>query len=260
MGETATRQAAQRADRSPVGQLVEVEALRVGAGAPRDALVEHLLQCDVRHRASRPRTAARSAARAVATAAACSSAVPNPTRISATTGAKWCSAGTNGAGGAMTQAIPGLMVRPRAVGDVARGPQRVRRAVLLDEQHRELHERADLVQPELELGDDAEVAAAAAQRPEQVRVLGRRSRGHGGRRPARPRADSRLSIVSPCSRLSQPHPPPSVSPPTPVWLTVPAGHGEAVLLASRRRARPRVAPPPTRARGRRGRRRRGRSG
>ena len=34
-----------------------------------------------------------------------------------------------------------------------------------------MHDRADLVQAELELGDDPEVAAAAAQRPEQVGVL-----------------------------------------------------------------------------------------
>ena len=40
-------------------------------------------------------------------------------------------------------------------------------------------ERADRVQPELELGHDAEVAAAAAQAPEQIRILGL-ARGHPG--------------------------------------------------------------------------------
>ena len=89
-----------------------------------------------------------------------------------TTGAKWCSTGTNGAGGAAAHTIAGLTVRPSPAATCA-GPQRVRRAVLLDREHRELHDRTDVVQPELELGHDAEVAAAAAQRPEQVRVLGR---------------------------------------------------------------------------------------
>ncbi len=42
------------------------------------------------------------------------------------------------------------------------------------EQHAHLHHRAGLVQPELELGDDPEVAAATAYRPEQVGVLVRR--------------------------------------------------------------------------------------
>ena len=45
------------------------------------------------------------------------------------------------------------------------------------EEQPEVHDRPDLVQRELELGDDTEVAAAAAQRPVQVGVLGGR-RGH----------------------------------------------------------------------------------
>lgn len=36
-------------------------------------------------------------------------------------------------------------------------------------------------------------------------------------------AESRLSMVSPAFAVSQPVPPPSVRPPMPVWLTVPAG-------------------------------------
>jgi hypothetical protein len=39
--------------------------------------------------------------------------------------------------------------------------------------HAAQHDRADRVQLELEGGDDAEVATAAAQRPEEVLVLGR---------------------------------------------------------------------------------------
>ena len=41
----------------------------------------------------------------------------------------------------------------------------------------------DRVQPELELGHDAEVAAAAAQAPEQLRVRRPRRRAAGRRRP-----------------------------------------------------------------------------
>ena len=48
-----------------------------------------------------------------------------------------------------------------------RPPRRVDEEVELDEQRL----RADRVQPELELGHDAEVAAAAAQAPEQLGVL-----------------------------------------------------------------------------------------
>ena len=40
-------------------------------------------------------------------------------------------------------------------------------------------------------------------------------------------------MVSPCLRVSQPMPPPSVRPPTPVWPTMPAGHGEPVRLGGR---------------------------
>jgi hypothetical protein len=54
-------------------------------------------------------------------------------------------------------------------------PQRLGTALDLPEEQAELHHRSDLVQAELELGDHAEVAAAAAERPEQIRVLGCRS-------------------------------------------------------------------------------------
>jgi hypothetical protein len=60
---------------------------------------------------------------------------------------------------------------PESRRDVPRSPQRLSRPVLLDGQHRELHDRAQLVEPELELGDHPEVAAPAAQGPEQVGVL-----------------------------------------------------------------------------------------
>ena len=56
-----------------------------------------------------------------------------------------------------------------------------------------------------------------------------------------------LSQVSPCSRASQPIPPPSVSPPTPVWETLPAVVASPCAWAARSSA-PSSAPPPTHAR------------
>ena len=58
------------------------------------------------------------------------------------------------------------------VDDLAGVPHHGGAVVERPEQQAELDHRPDLVQRELELGDDAEVAAAAADRPEQVRVLG----------------------------------------------------------------------------------------
>jgi hypothetical protein len=46
------------------------------------------------------------------------------------------------------------------------------------EESRESDDRADLVQPEGERRDDAEVPSAAAKRPEEIRVLLRRCRTH----------------------------------------------------------------------------------
>jgi hypothetical protein len=54
---------------------------------------------------------------------------------------------------------------------VAHQPQRLASLLLPPEQQPELHDRLDLVQPELELGDHPEVPAPAPDRPEQVGVL-----------------------------------------------------------------------------------------
>ena len=77
------------------------------------------------------------------------------------------------------------------------------------------------MQPVVERGDDAEVAAAAAQTPEEIRVL------VGAGRPRSP------SAVTTCARTvvaGQPvlavdpaEPPPRVRPATPVIETVPVG-------------------------------------
>src|SRR5882757_7803395 len=55
--------------------------------------------------------------------------------------------------------------------DVTRQAKHVASLVQAPERQSELNDRTDLVQPELEFGHDAEVAAAAADRPEQIRVL-----------------------------------------------------------------------------------------
>ncbi len=55
--------------------------------------------------------------------------------------------------------------------DVPHQSQGLAAAVLLPEEQPELHDRPDLVQPELERGHHTEVAAASADRPEQLRVL-----------------------------------------------------------------------------------------
>ena len=60
---------------------------------------------------------------------------------------------------------------------------------------------ADGVAAEGERGDDAEVAAAAAQRPEQVRVRGRRWRCTNEPSARTTSADSRLSTVRPKRRV-----------------------------------------------------------
>ena len=68
--------------------------------------------------------------------------------------------------------------------------------------------------------DDAEIAAAASQGPEEIRVF------VGARRMTPPSAvttsaASRLSTASPYLRMSNPRPPPRVNPATPVWLMMP---------------------------------------
>ena len=85
-----------------------------------------------------------------------------------------------------------------------------------------------LVEPELEAGHDAEVAAAAADRPEQVGV---RLGVHAQKLPSAvtTSAASRSSIVRPCLRTRKPTPPPSVSPPIPTEPVSPKRSRQAVL-------------------------------
>ena len=79
---------------------------------------------------------------------------------------------------------------------------------------------ADRVSVELERGHDAEVAAAAAQRPEQLGVLVlARMDPLAGRRDELDRGEGVAGQA--VARSSQPEPPPSVSPATPVLETRP---------------------------------------
>ena len=151
---------------------------------------------------------------------ACSSSPPNPARSTAYPGWKRCCSGTNSAGGAFIAAMTTVTSRLAAAATSRPSLQRLDALLQRVEEQREVDHRPDRVQPELELGDHAEVAAAAAQRPEQVRVL---VLGRPQDRPSAvtTSAETRLSIASPCRWPSQPMPPPRVSPPTPVWLTCP---------------------------------------
>ena len=91
----------------------------------------------------------------------------------------WCSSGTNGIGGqGMTLAIVDSSSGAASAAAMKPGDRLGRRR---QDEH-PADDRRQLVQPELEPGRDAEVAAAAADRPEQVRVRARRRRG-GARRP-----------------------------------------------------------------------------
>ena len=77
-------------------------------------------------------------------------------------------------GGDVGQDEPERDVVGRVGHHVARVPQRGGRVVERVEDRAAEHERADLVEPVLEGDDDAEVARAAAEAPEEVGVLGRR--------------------------------------------------------------------------------------
>src|SRR6266511_1706191 len=113
-------------------------------------------------------------------------------------------------------------------------------------EHRSGHDGgADRVQREPERADDAEVPASASQGPEQVGVI-------IGRRPDDLALGGdhlglyEVSTVSPCLRMSQPMPPPRLTPPTPVWLTMPPVVARPCACVSWSTS-PHRAPPWTRA-------------
>ena len=77
----------------------------------------------------------------------------------------------------------------RALDEVAVLPQDLFCLAHREHDQARRHFRADRVQSELELGHDAEIAAAAAQRPEEVRVLRLRSRAEFRRQRSRLRRE-----------------------------------------------------------------------
>ena len=162
-----------RGDRR-VGELVEVEALVVAVGSPRRGVVEQLLQGGVGHRGDeleQRRQRRLGTGRAPRRAPPRCRSRPRSGRCRRRT---WCCSGTNGAGGAVSPAATITPVRWGIVGMRSRiSREGLRAAPELPEQQPDVHVRADRVQPEGERGDHAEVAATAAQRPEQVRVLAR---------------------------------------------------------------------------------------
>ena len=120
--------------------------------------------------------------------------------------------------------------RGSPVDHVARHAQPGGGAVQLPEQHPEVHERTDRVQLELELGDDAEVAPAALERPQQVGVL------VGGGPHAPPVGQHHLGrhevVDGEPARAREPsHPAAEGEPADPGVADGPAGHREPVFLS-----------------------------
>ena len=121
--------------------------------------------------AGRTRAAARAPPRPPRRARRSSTTMP-------TTGWPRTGSGTKSSGGAVMNASAAADLVGRVEHEVAVERARGRRAIARRvHEHAAEHDRADRVQPEVERGDDAEVAAAAAQPPEQVGVLVGR-RGH----------------------------------------------------------------------------------
>ena len=180
--------------------------------------------------------------------AACSSGEPQPATSSANPGANWCSSGTNGAGGALSPAMraptrsgrPATVSRARVSASTPwSAPQKKRPSCTSG---------PTSCSGELELGDHAEVAAAAAEGPEAGRRSRRPTRARPGRRPVTTSADDEVVACSGRAlRVSQPMPPPRVRPPMPVWLMKPPGTARPCCCVAPSRSA-HVAPPPQRAR------------
>ena len=109
----------------------------------------------------------------------------------------WISSGNGGPGGTVWKRRSRSRCAAASAG--TRGRRRAARAVLDRPERRPADHVRDRMSAERELGHDAEVAAAAAQRPEQVGVLVG-ARGHSWPSASTTSAASRLSIVSPYAR------------------------------------------------------------
>ena len=100
------------------------------------------------------------------------------------------------------------------------------------EHEAEMDHRAGLVQLELELGHDREVAAATAQGPEEVGVLGLRGRQHVAGRGDAARRDEVVDR-QPVLPAQPPHAAAEGQPADAGVADQPDGYGEAVLLGGR---------------------------
>ena len=142
-----------------------------------------------------------------------------------------CSAGTNGIGGqgitlAIVDSSSGAASAARdEAGDRLRGGRQ--------EEH-PADDPGQLVEPVLEPGHDAEVAATAADRPEQVGLVSRRRRGRARRRAVTMSAASTLSIVRPWLADEVADPAAERDPADPDRARVAEPDREAVLADGRR--------------------------
>ena len=140
----------------------------------------------------------------------------------------------------------GVDFRRHCPGDLAGQPQRFPALVQGPEKQPELHDRVDLVQGELEGGDHAEVAAAAADGPEQVRVLTGRGPPHpavGGDHLGR----DQVVDAEPVFAGQPAHAAAQREPGHAGVADQPGGHGQPVGRAAASRSAS-SAPPPARAR------------
>ena len=182
-----------------VGQLGDEVGLPVVLQAGRHQRVEGAVERRVRHRADVLGHHRRDVAERLRGRARPPPAGPAQHATIARNGSPCRSSGMNGSGGAIWKAGNAAELLGGVGDEVAEEPQHGPGVVQLEE-HRPAVDVLDRVEPELERGHHAEVAAAAAQRPEQVR----RSR------PRWPRANRPSAVTTSAeTRLSQRQPEPA---------------------------------------------------
>ena len=176
----------QRVD-EPIAHLRQVVHPVVEPPAVRGGRVEHLLEGHVRHRGDEvERRAARRRCSGASTRAPSSRSPLHATLTSATL--RPCSVGRERRAPAARSAdVEDRQLLRGVRHQVAARPERLGAPLPRRTRHPRQHHRPDAMGAELELRDDAEVPAAAAQRPEQLGVLVVARRGRRTRRRARPR-------------------------------------------------------------------------
>ena len=184
--------------------------------------------------------------RAGATIAACSSGDPQPTIANMQPGWKWYSSGMNGRGGAFTPMIcapasagsPAMVARMSASASAPDSTPQKKSAAFTRGPTGWIANSNSVTTPKLpppprsaQCRSGFSFADAFTTRPSAVTTV----------------AETRLSQLSPCLRDSQPIPPPSVKPATPVWLTTPPGTARPCSWVAASSCA-HVVPPPQRAR------------